>query len=247
MAKKPVNIIIYALIFVCFLILVYVFQPVRCTIDDIWVVNMDKDKARMNKYMEMARYLPRPVNRWPGTNGREETRTKAAQEGVSTFITKSMKNEENLKSDMIFFKPGVVGCWLSHKRLLRHLSTLNVPDQFGHLITEDDIIVPTDFTSRWEKIRGYIPYDWDIVYFYVGGVHGHRLNPYVLKWRNDKYAANWGTVAYMVRHGAVPHILKQLKYMDSPIDVQYYRRLENLKIYILDPQLITTGDFPTTL
>lgn len=216
-------------------------------INDTWVINLDKDKERYAYFMNMAKHLPSRINRWPATDGRVETRADAAKDGVSTFLTKSMNNDEVQKSDLILFKPGVIGCWLSHKRLLRHLSTLRVDDQFGHFIVEDDIIVPSDFSTKWETLRQTIPTNWDIVYFGVGGLHGDRIRPNVLKWRNDRYAANWGAYAYLVRHGALPFIVSKLQYMDSPIDVQFYRHFSPLNIYIIDPPLITTGELQSTI
>ena len=217
------------------------------SIDDIWVINLDKDVERYKYFRNMVQHVPSDVHRWPGTDGRTETRGAAARDGVSTFLTKSMNADEVKNSDRILFKPGVIGCWLSHKRLLRHLSSLPVENKHGHWIVEDDIIIPNDFNTRWETIRTTIPTDWDIVYFGVGGIHGDRINPYVRKWRNDRYAANWGTYAYLVRHGAIPYMLSKLQFMDSPIDVQYYRHFQSLHIYILDPPLITTGELESSI
>lgn len=239
---------IFIVIFFVFILYQFVYTKKQSPfINDIWVVNLDKDTKRYAYFMNMAKHLPAQINRWPATDGRTETRASASKEGVSTFLTKSMNNEEVQKSNVILFKPGVIGCWLSHKRLLRHLSSLKVDNQYGHFIVEDDIIVPFDFSKKWESLRHTIPTDWDIVYLGIGGAHGNKIHQNVLQWRNDIYSANWGTYAYLVRHGALPFILSKLQFMDSPIDVQFYRHFSPLNIYILDPPLITTGELESTI
>lgn len=246
--KSRYQIIIFLIIILISIYIISQFTSANHpAINDAWVINLDKDAERYAYFTQMAKNLPTTVNRWPGTNGRTETRGAAARDGVSTFLTKSMNPKEIEQTDKILFKPGVIGCWLSHKRLLRHLASLPVNNSYGHFIVEDDIIIPSDFSSRWETIRQTIPTNWDMVYFGAGGVDGDRLNQYVLKWRNEKYAANWGTYAYLVRHGALPFMLSKLQFMDSPIDVQYYRHFKNLNIYIIDPALITTGELETSI
>jgi len=220
----------------------------RVEINDVWYINLDRDVERNEHYKTIAHLFEVPVHRWAATYGRDVTRTQAAQEyGVCSSITRSDNDEENKKNPNVIHVPGVVGCWISHKRLLTHLNTLSLPSHHGHLITEDDINVPQDFQEKWASLRSSIPNNWDIIYFYVGRPHGDSIAPNILRWKNDVYAANWGTVAYMVRHGAIPRILYKLRYMDSPIDVQYYRHFSDLNVYIIDPVLISTGDFESTI
>ena len=210
----------------------------RPTIDDIWMINLDKDAARLHDMIGKQTYLPKPIQRWAATYGRDEERRTAEQDGVDLIITKSGKKEEMEASSKVLRIGGEVGCWLSHKRLLKHLNTLNVGPDFGHLILEDDIIVPTDFVAKWNAVRQQIPSDWDVVYFGAGERYGTRINGSVLKWKNDVELANLGTYAYLVRHGVLPRILDKLKHMFAPVDVQYYRTFGDLNVYLLDPPLL---------
>jgi len=230
------------------LLTVYVMSCKCATIDSVWCINLDRDTERLEAYKQHGERFGAPVYRWPATYGRDVDRMVASHTyGVTHAFTRSSDPEENKKNPNILYQPGVFGCWISHKRLMTHLSTLSLPSSHGHLITEDDIIVPTDFQEQWNSIRKTIPCDWDIVYLYTGKTRGDPVAPRVLRWKNDTASANTGTVAYLVRHGAVHKILKELKYMDSPIDVQYYRRLAHLNIYIVNPALITTGDFESSI
>jgi len=212
------------------------------TIDDIWVVNLDSAATRIHAMIEKQQFLPKPIQRWRATLGREEERDAAAADGVDPVITKSSDKEEMKRTTKVTRIGGEIGCWLSHKRLLKHLNTLNVGPNFGHLICEDDIVVPTDFTSKWNTVRHRVPSDWDVVYIGAGRVLGDRINPSVLRWKSETKLANLGTWAYLVRHRAVPKILEKMRYMFAPVDVQYYRTFGDLKVYIMDPPLLKPDD-----
>jgi GR25 family glycosyltransferase involved in LPS biosynthesis len=245
--KYPKTSLILFFITISIIILYLLYRYRKPSIDDIWFINLDRDVERYNFYMSMANRLPLRANRWPGTDGKKEERHTALLDGVSTGLSISMDKEANSKSSKVLTHPGVIGCWLSHKRLLKHLNTLNVPDHYGHLIMEDDIIIPENFNERWPSIQNEIPYNWDIVYFFTGKTYGKRISKNVLQWKNDKIRANWGTQTYLVRHGALPFMLSKLKYMDSPIDCQYYRHFGSLNVYILDPPLIQHSDMESTI
>ena len=242
MKGEPYIIAIVLGILVCFITL-YVFklnQPP--SIDTIWVINLDKDKERLESMKKQQENFPMQFQRWPAAYGKEEDRKNISlNDGVMSILSRSGNPEENKKSNKVLSRAGEIGCWLSHKRLLKHLDAGSYPPDFGHLICEDDIVVPEDFTYRWNDVRQYIPANWDIVYLGAGNIYGTRLNDKVIRWKNDIPGKNknYGTYAYIVRHRSIKHILKGLKYMNSPIDVQYYLMLGDLNIYIADPVLIT--------
>jgi GR25 family glycosyltransferase involved in LPS biosynthesis len=226
---------------ICILIILvlYYFNS-YASIDDIWLINLDKDKTKLNSLLSQEIYLPKKINRWNATYGKEEDRINAANDGVHYIISRSNSTDENTKSTKILSKPGEIGCWLSHKRLLKFLNNQYYPYNHGHLILEDDCIVDRQFIKKWNIIRKTIPINWDIVYLGIGDIQADDLNMYIKKWKNTDKWGNSGTFAYIVRHRAIPYILEQLKFMNSPIDVQYFYMLGKLNIYIVDPPLIKT-------
>ena len=247
-AKATHNFLLYSCIAVLVFTLLYLsHRYTRPQIDDIWYINLDRDTDRQRQFASMAHRLPKHAQRWRATDGRQEDRHTALLDGVSTGFTKSMDKQANETSQKVLNHPGVIGCWLSHKRLLAHLASLPLPDSHGHLILEDDIVIPEQFAQRWAQVQSYVPYNWDFVYLYTMNTHGDRINPYVLRWKHDKIRANAGTQGYLVRHGALPDILAKLQYMDSPIDCQYYRHFGDLNVYILDPPLIQHSDVESTI
>lgn len=238
MFKKQYNTIVFIiLVFILLIALLMYTKQTPPSIDTIWVINLDKDVERMTIIMEQNKYLPVQIQRWKAAYGKEEIRDDIIKDGVMDILSRSPNNEENEKSKKVLLRAGEIGCWLSHKRLLSYLSKQAYPANYGHLICEDDIIIDKQFTTKWNTIKLEIPSNWDIVYFGIGGVHGDRISKNVVRWKNDIEAANWGTHCYLVKNSSITKILDKLILMAAPIDVQYYKMLGNLNIYIVDPPL----------
>lgn len=220
------------------------YYRVTPSIDDIWVLNLDRDVERFQKVINQQALLPQKVNRWKGTYGKDESRYDAEKDGVSHIFSKSGEAELNKRNPNVMNIPGEIGCWLSHKRLLRHLSTLNVSPNFGHLILEDDILIDKDFLRKWDSIKRTIPGDWDFIYLGIKLLTGDRINENVVRWSvpTEHYGGNYGTHAYIVRHGVIHEILEKLEFMNAAIDVQYSQILRNYKAYIVDPPLVLTDE-----
>jgi len=201
-------------------------------ITDIWVINLDKDADRLkNIYAKGAAYKD-SIHRWSATQGKTVASTDAYAEGVSWAMS-------GTKEGPVTRNAGQIGCWLSHKRLLQYLSKRHVQPDAGHLILEDDADLPVDLFAHWEAVKSQVPANYDIVYF---GLH----NPaYTQKTKNvgrlrtlNTDSGNWGTHAYMVRHGAIPRILHKLQHMTNEIDLQYNSMFDTLHAYVLIPQPI---------
>jgi len=243
--SNPINLMIG---FICVLIIAIIIKKLYTQyntphIDTIWVINLDKDKARMENVLKQQNYLPVAVQRWKAAYGKEENRKQIMAEGVQDIISRSPNNEENKKSDKVLLRAGEIGCWLSHKRLLTYLSKQDYPPNYGHLILEDDIKIDPDFIKKWNNVRHNVPDDWEMLYFGVGNFNGTKINNGVFKQKKvQSDFCNYGTYSYMVRHKSISKILEKLGYMIAPIDVQYYNLLDGMNIYILNPFLITATE-----
>ena len=238
----PRSLFLVAAVVLVLAALAFFLRPVAPAIDDIWFINLDKDTERLAFFESHAAELPRKPQRWPGTYGKSEDRMAAWRDGVA-FLWSTVPDEaENKRTSTILSRPGVLGCWLSHKRLLKHLASLPVASSHGHLIMEDDVHLVPEFTAKWETVRHHVPSDWDIVYLGCGKENGTPVNPHVIRAKNDQRSANTGCFGYLVRHGFLPHMLKQLEYMNAPIDVQLYRMVTDQHVYIVKPHLIYTDE-----
>lgn len=209
---------------------------------DIWVVNLDQDTERWASIQKDSAHISRMVHRWAATNGKEMTQAERLKEGVGFAMTRSgdgYKEDENLRN------LGSVGCWVSHKRLLTHLASLQVADHAGHLILEDDVAIPPDFLQlhdAWHKVFWQIPLDWDVVYLGITAPHGEAVgsNGDILKLKTlPEGGGNWGTHGYLVRHGAIrDKLLPSLQSMSDAIDEQYNRHFSEWNVYTVIPNII---------
>ncbi len=209
---------------------------------DIWVINLDKDTERWASIQADTQRIGGMVHRWPASYGKHFTQKELIREGVGFAMTRSgdgHKEDERLRN------LGTVGCWLSHKRLLTHLASLPVEEYAGHLIVEDDVAFPPDFLElqdTWHKIFWRIPTDWDIVYLGITNPQGESVTPEgdILKLHTlPEGGGNWGTHAYLVRHGSIAaKLLPALRWMTDAIDEQYNQYFSEWNVYATVPSII---------
>ena len=234
------------LILICVLLLLRILwkilhqseKPIR----DIWVINMDTDVERWKTIETTTRHMKAFLHRWPATVGKNMQRTAAHMEGVSQMVilhTDCPPGEYYSKTS-VENNAGKVGCWLSHKRLLQYLQTLSLPDTHAHLIVEDDIMFHDGFLEDWSQISRKVPNAWDMIYL---GIHKPILNKPVDKpvYRgvtSHTDSGNWGTHAYIVKHGSIPTILSKLRFMTHEIDVQYNLYFDELNVFVIYPNIL---------
>jgi len=119
------------------------------------------------------------------------------------------------------FKPGEVGCYHSHMRILDEPK-----DTTYSVIFEDDFVVQPGFHSKVEKIIEDAG-DFDIMYLgNLDGNHAERVNGDVYKVNTEKYLT--GMHGYVVKNENTWKITSKLKYKKA-IDLEL-------------PDLIKTGD-----
>jgi GR25 family glycosyltransferase involved in LPS biosynthesis len=215
----------------------YALRGERPTITTAHVINLDRDTKKLAAFMEQS--TPFPVERWPATYGKDLKATALPAQGIGNILVQSGKGTyaEQWKD---LRNLGAVGCFLSHRSLLQHCATLPLPDTAGHLILEDDAVFPEDFQKRWEDVKYRIPTDWDLVYLGINGPKGHVVSKGVLKLYSVKDSSgNWGTHAYIVRHGALrARVLPALQRMFEAIDGQLNALFDEWNVYAVDPTLV---------
>lgn len=218
------------------------------TIQDIWVINLDKDAERWQNIQAKTQHLQTKVHRWAATQGKDLTRDQAQTYGVGYVVTMSRDFEKDKKTDRITSaNTGAAGCWISHKRLLAYLAEQPNHENAGHLICEDDAEFPVDFLTgndTWSQVSKYIPADWDMVFLGIKKpIIGTDVAPGLKKMKTTYNKGNWGAHAYLVRHGALKtKILPSIKYMTNEIDVHYDMMADHWNIYICDPPTIRYND-----
>jgi GR25 family glycosyltransferase involved in LPS biosynthesis len=211
----------------------------------IHVVNLDKDADRWRSIERKCKVLsPQPV-RWAAVYGKDLVRTDMHKLGVGFAMIHSGRGSYD-KQHKDLRNLGTVGCFLSHKNLLHHLSFMNVGGDAAHLILEDDADIPDNLlngSGPLGEVYHQVPDDWDILYLGINTPIGENVRPNVKKLTHAvKDQGNWGTHAYMVRHRALKtKILPWLAWMVDALDLQLNIKFDEWNVYALDPSIVRLG------
>jgi len=209
---------------------VYSGWPHSPYVSDIYYINLDKDVER-RQHMETQLPL---AHRWPAVNGAGLTPESMARHNVPESVYSHRKNWDGKMRNA-----GVVGCWLSHVTLMRHLATLPAPEHAAHLILEDDVTVTQ---SLDDSIFQGLPDDWDILYFGITKPNvEHKITDRIVKLNTYTLygQGNFGTFAYAVRHGSLrTKILPFFTYFLNAIDVQMNQAFDKWNVYAIQPNVI---------
>jgi len=186
---------------------------------------MLKDTDRLQKFHGYAERAQVLVQRCPAVNGNSYTKERALSDGIPESSWES-------------FKKGEIGCFLSHRNLLRSLADRNDSDY--HLIFEDDAIIPADLSSKLTDVFQEVPSNWDMIFLGVSHpklVHHHGM----IHTAEEGAEGNFGTFAYIVRHTSLPKINKHIAVMRKPIDNLFVEKMSGAdawNIYILSPMVV---------
>lgn len=111
-----------------------------------FVINMDKDKDRLERITEQLSTLGVKWERFSGININEN------------------KEHKNLYPLSFFCKnfctDGIIGCAFSHVSLWSKISSL---PEGKYLILEDDAVFVDDFWNKYQLFYRHVPSDWDML------------------------------------------------------------------------------------
>lgn len=199
----------------------------------VHVINLDRSPDRWMEIAELAQKARVPVQRWKAVDGTTVQEKDIRELGVSTLVFRYAQEKK---------QPGVVGAFLSHRSLLKHLE--QGPGQPGdaHLILEDDAFLPSDFWDQWSVVASEIPTDWDIVQLGVTYPNLKHLGGSKRLHAHQGPRGNVGAFAYIVRHGSLPKINQHISRMSDPIDVMLRNKQDDWRIYYVWPELCPHND-----
>ncbi len=236
MAKQKSKLWVYFLfigiIVICMVGLRYL-HPYPIHLRSVYAINMDKSQDRWAEIQELARQAKVPLQRWRAVDGSQIKEDDVRKWGVSKLIVRHTTEKK---------QPGVVGVFLSHKTLLKHLETQTANSGDAHLILEDDAYIPPDFWGQWNSLAAEFPTDWDIVQL---GVTFPNLKPKPGCQRLHQHMGDKGNVgafAYVVRHSSLPKINAHMSHMYDPIDVMIRNKQNEWKIYYAWPEICAHND-----
>lgn len=208
-------------------------QPSRVVLRSVYAINMDKSLDRWREISELSRIAKVPLQRWRAVDGSLIKEDDVRKWGISKLIVRHTTEKK---------QPGVVGVFLSHKTLLKHLESQKANSGDAHLILEDDAYIPADFWDQWNALSSEFPADWDIVQLGVTYPNLKSLRGCKRLHGHQGAKGNVGAFAYVVRHASLPKINQYMSYMYDPIDVMIRNKQDEWGIYYAWPELCRHND-----
>ena len=221
--KFPTELITAALIIALIVVaVIYIGRPyLKCAS----VINLDGSTSRWTDMQPELAHIPVPTRRWSATDGRVMSEDDFKAAGIPNLLRPSYAREDLQKK-----RKGEIGCYLSHKRVIEDLGKQWALPNAAHLILEDDVTISENFAQDLSKSIRDLPADWDILY--VGliekGLQMDAPTGHVARVRKG-----WGTYGYIIRHGSIPKILREIRIMFDPIDDMLYE--SDLNLYAARP------------
>jgi len=243
---KKANLTVFSLLSLCiavgiaYAIYKYIDASRIPTVNTIYVINLDRDSKRWESMSQQANALNLNIQRFPAIYGKSLHYEHMRFHGIGNALVRADRHDH--KGERMN-NLGIVGCYLSHRELLRLMGNMNVPDSYGHLILEYDLKLPSDFLQpggRWDTLKTRIPSDWDIIWLGIWKPYGNDVSPGVIKLKADpRIRANLGTWAYMVKHGSIHNkILPWFEYMHDAWDEQMNLKFNEWNCYALVPGIL---------
>ena len=143
-----------------------------------------------------------------------------------------------LKSHIERLTPGMIGCYQTHRNIMKHCLDNNIN---SYVVFEDDLQFIPGFDDLFEMAIAELPDDWEFVYLgatpHKGTTHLKRINDFwVLPF------SVWGTQCFMIRNRAtIEKIYNALEEMKMQIDEQlthYVLRDHGIIHYCADPCMV---------
>jgi GR25 family glycosyltransferase involved in LPS biosynthesis len=131
-------------------------DPVAMGIDTTWVINLDRRKDRMDKFLTNNAFLAEKMLRFPAVDGKKMQ--------LTPKIARMFASAHNIS-----WRKGVMGCALSHmalwSKLVKERKEINT-----YFILEDDAVINSEFVPLFNHLNetNGLPADWDVIY--LGGV-----------------------------------------------------------------------------
>ena len=201
----------------------------RDVFDKIYIINLKKDVKRLARVKTMMK-----ENNIVGYEIFEAVDGREHKDLISNIQLNVIDNG-GYESDHNFIRNvGELGCLLSHLAIIQEAKTKNYNSV---LIFEDDVILTTNFLTKF--IGNYVELNkpWDMLYlgcskvdFFVNKVNISR------GFSTIEYCT--GTFAYAVKKNAYDIIINEISKLVKPIDICYAKDITpNIKAIVADPYL----------
>ena len=214
---------------IALIIIYYITSRNQVPQGDVWYINLDRSPDRRKQMeQEVSKLAPFTPNRWAAVDGKKLGDSEYNSYNIPAWSRPSYAPEAKRET-----RKGEIGVYLSHRTLLEKLSEQSRPDNYIHIILEDDVKIDTDALAALMTSSASIGPYWDIIFI---GLMNNKVN----KVNNGIGVPEWvtGAHAYAIRHGSAKKVLNSIKTMYDPIDEMYGRNPDGLRMYALSPSKI---------
>lgn len=206
-------------------------------IDNIYVINMDKDIERLNNIKKECNKNNIKFERFPGIDANKLS-IKEKNKYVTNFCQKFCTN-------------GMIGCGMSHIKIYEDVIKKNYNNV---LILEDDVYFIKNFKKKLNTILEELPKDYDILYIGAVGLSNKEISFDInlifklISNKNNKQDNNYknifcpifplGTHGYIISNQGCKKILKNFNKVNYHIDFQINLNNKNLNTYSTNEKLV---------
>ncbi len=196
---------------------------------DIHVINLDKDKNRLDNLKKKNKNSNLNFMRHPAVLGKN---IKPSDTLYRKYLSPNFKHSSK------FIKSSVIGCSLSHHTLYEKLYYGKNRKEKFHIICEDDAEIVDNFSEKLQNIFNQLPDDWDFVYLGMSKPIGKKYSKNLLipKQKKGQYG-NYGSFGYLISESGLKKLYKNSNQVKEAIDI-FFKTIPNFKKFICYPFLI---------
>lgn len=206
---------------------------INTLVDKVFVINLDKDKERLEKIDASLRKQGIAYERIPGILG------------------STVKEDDRLTGFCnIFCTDGIKGCALAHHTAWEQM----IENGYSRiLVFEDDAVIPPDFDTKVRDVMARLPQDYDVVFlgcrFFCSNTSvtekvGHAMMktaPEPFEENISRVIGSMGAHAVLYTSSFVKKIVN--KPINTHIDIQLQEWIKqlNAKAYGIHPEIVDTS------
>ena len=185
-------------------------------VDQIYVINLDKDTKRLEMITQAMKKLHLPFQRVSGINGNK--------------VYPDFKDRTSLR-------PGQLGCLLSHQWILNDA----ISNSYKNIcVLEDDIVFHQEFLKLFKiKFTSLKRHTGSIDLLYLGCSQKHKWKDIDLQTHYLSGGRFFGTFAMIINKKMFHPILQYSNVLKYPIDEVLVYLQNKYSVYCLYPYLIT--------
>jgi GR25 family glycosyltransferase involved in LPS biosynthesis len=209
-------------------------------IEHTYLINLKKDKEKYSKILQNFSNTNLSLTRWNAIYGKELN-----DEYIKNISTKSCN---------ILCSHGLIGCWLSHYTLWKHI----VDNKLNNvLILEDDAYPVKNFNTKLNTILKEVPDDCDLLFlgnFGTNDTFFENFLKYLFSARQEKYISKNIVIpsialtmhAYILTYNGAKKLINSiyLNKIDYHIDVTLNEKIfnNNFNVYAIKNNIINQNN-----